>query len=268
VLRPPVHRRGIAAIAAAAIGLAGLAACEERAVRLEYRPEDGERDTYALEVTTVTTTALKGESSRTEKDAFSLRVAHRVLNDGTRVAVRLTGPGDTPRDFVVRLDRAGQLTSVETVEGLPAQALGPLGLSEVFPASVTAPPARPLRPGDRWTVDSSVLLAGAPPARLVGRGRLAGVGVSGGDELATVETDVSLPVNRLTPTDSGGTAHLVGTQRSRVRSTHRLRDGVLRSARAQTTGRFDLTLSPATPDGGPPVTGTLTVVVTSTTKYV
>lgn len=256
------------AVVAAAVAFAGLGACDERAVRLEYRPGAGERAAYALEVTTVTTTALKGESSRTKEDAFSLHVAHRVLSEGTRVAVRLMGPGDAPRDFVVRLDRAGQLTSVDTVEGLPAEALGDLGLSEVFPASVTAPPRRPLRPGDRWVVDSSVLLAGAPPARLIGRGRLASVGVSGGDELATVETDVSLPVDRVTATDGGGTARFVGTQRTRVRSTHRLRDGVLRSARAQTTGRFELTLSPAAADGGPPVTGRLTVVVTSTTTTV
>lgn len=251
------------------MGLAVLlvtSGCEQPSVRLEYRPAAGTRDAYELQVSTTRTTSLKGESSRTERDAFSLRVTHRVLVDGARVAVRLTGPGDADRDFVVRLDRAGQLTSVETVEGLPAAALGSLGLSEVFPASVTAPPARPLRPGDRWDVDVAVLLAGAPAARLVGRGRLAAVGVSDGDELATVETDVSLPVDRVNPTDSGGTAHLVGTQRTRVRTTHRLRDGVLRNATARTVGSYNLTLSPPSPDGGPPVTGTLTVVVTSTTK--
>ena len=266
VLRSARHRSPRAVTAVAVVLLSVLTACDQPAVRLEYRPSAGTRDTYQLRVTTVSTTSLTGESSRTQRDSFALRVDHRVLVDAARVAVRLTGPGSGTRDFVVRLDRAGQLTSVETVEGLPASALGSLGLSEVFPASVTAPPARPLRPGDRWNVDVGVLLAGAPSARLVGRGRLAAVGVSEGDDLATVETDVSLPVDRVTPTDGGGTAHLVGTQRTRVRATHRLRDGVLRSADARTVGQYELTLAPPTPEGGPPVTGTLTVVVTSTTR--
>lgn len=245
-----------------------VASCDQRAVRLEYRPAAGTRDSYQLDVRTVSTTSLTGEPSRVDRESFSLRVHHRVLADQSRVAVRLTGPGDATRDFVVRLDRSGQLTSVETVEGLPATALGSLGLSEVFPASVTAPPARPLRPGDRWDVDVAVRLAGAAAVRLVGRGRLASVGVSHGVKLATVETDVSLPVDRATPTETGGTSHLRGTQRTNVRATHRLADGVLRRAEARTVGRYALTLSPPTPDGGPPVRGTLTVVVTSTTKRV
>lgn len=235
-------------------------------MRLEYRPAAGTRSSYDLRVTTLSTTALEGEPARTQRDTAALRADHRVLVDGARVAVRLFGPGESERDFVVRLDRGGQLTSVETVEGLPAAALGDLGLSEVFPASVTAPPSRSLLPGDRWKINVDVLLDGAAPVRVAGRGRLAALGVSGGEDIATVETDVSLPVNRTTATDSGGSAHLVGEQRTRVRSTHRLSDGVLRSARARTVGEFVLTLSPPTPDGGPPITGTLTVVVTSTTR--
>ena len=45
-------------------------------------------------------------------------------------------------------DRAAQLTAVESVEGMPAEALGTLGLSEIFPAAAGAPPDRPLRPGE------------------------------------------------------------------------------------------------------------------------
>jgi hypothetical protein len=35
----------------------------------------------------------------------------------------------------MRFDRAAQLTAVESVEGIPAEALGSLGLSEIFPAA-------------------------------------------------------------------------------------------------------------------------------------
>ena len=55
------------------------------------------------------------------------------------MAVRLSGAGQQPRDFVVRVDRAGQLATIETVEGVPSAALGNLGISELLLRATTLP---------------------------------------------------------------------------------------------------------------------------------
>jgi hypothetical protein len=46
----------------------------------------------------------------------------------------------------------------------------------------------------------------------------------------------------------------------------RVRDGVVLQASAHSIGRYEVTLSPPADLVAPPVTGTLTVTVTSTTK--
>ena len=46
----------------------------------------------------------------------------------------------------------------------------------------------------------------------------------------------------------------------------RVRDGVVLQARAHSVGKYDVTLSPPTDVTAAPVTGTLTVTVTSTTR--
>ena len=86
---------------------------------------------------------------------------HRVLDasDGTtRVEVRLAREGLGERTFVMRFDRAAQLTAVESVEGIPAEALGSLGLSEIFPCRggrTARPSAAARRPLGRSTIRCS-----------------------------------------------------------------------------------------------------------------
>jgi hypothetical protein len=188
-----------------------------------------------------------------------------VGDDGVRVEVALTRAGIGTRTFVVRFDRAAQLTTVEQVEGIPAAALGELGLSEIFPAAAGAPPDRPLAPGERWVVDDEVLLDAGDgvPTRLSGDGRLVELGVEDGDETATVTTRTRLPVETTTASTTG-TRTLVGTQISEVTATFDLADGGLRRAEAVTVGQFRLRLGPPEGGAGDPYEGTLSVEVRST----
>ncbi len=258
------------ALVACALAALAASACDDPAIRLTYRPAVGSRTSYELRVRTSTTTRLDGEPTAARSDSFVLRSDQRVTaaqaGRDTRVAVRLSGDGQRTRNFMVRLDRAGQLATVETVEGVPAAALGNLGISELLPSAAGALPRRALRPGDRWRISQLLRIGDEPAGRLVGRGRLASLGVSDGVNQAIVDTEVALPVDRTTPGEAGETIHLVGSVRTVMRVTQRVADGVVLAASARSVGRYDVTLLPPTIDGGPPVRGTLTVIVTSTTK--
>jgi hypothetical protein len=248
-----------------------VAACDDPAVRVSYRPRVGTTTSYELRVTTTSHTRLVGEPPKDRHDSFVLRSDQRVRRSepgsDTQVSVHLSGAGQEARDFVVRFDRAGQLATVETVEGVPPSAtLGNLGISELLPSAAGALPRRALRPGDRWRISQRLRIGSLPAGRLVGWGRLASLGVSHGTKLAVVDTDVALPVDRTTEIDTGGTSRLIGSVRTTMHVVQRVRDGVVLQARAHSVGRYDVTLSPPNDLVAPPVTGTLIVTVTSTTK--
>lgn len=249
-----------------------LAACEgDGAVELTFRPEDGDVLAYETEVESVTSTAVSCEPPSASRDRTTLQTTQRVLEvgkDGVRVEVVVSRPAIGSRTFVVRFDRAAQLTEVEEVEGIPAAALGELGLSEVFPAAAGAPPARPLAPGDRWTIDDDVTLeAGAAPTRLRGEGRLLRLGVEDGRETATVATTATLPVSTESAS-STGTRRLDGEQVSEVRATYALGDGALLRADSRTTATYDLVLGPPPGGAGDPCEGTLAVEIRSRVRRV
>src|SRR5205085_12067235 len=165
--------------------------------------------------------------------------SHRVLdahNGTTRVEVRLERQGGGERTFIMRFDRAAQLTAVESVEGIPAEVLGSLGLSEIFPAAAGAPPARPLRPGDHWVIDDQVQLAGMDaPTRLAGAGHLVQLGVVDGHKTATVSSTTTLPLTSTSAT-SDGVQTLTGTQITTITVVYDLADGSVRHSTAATTG--------------------------------
>lgn len=246
-----------------------LAACDDPAVRLTYRPTVGTKTAYELRVQTSTMTKLEGQPTNARTDSFVLRSNQKVKGkpgSNTQVEVVLTGDGQRTRTYMVRLDRAGQLATVETVEGVPASSLGNLGISELLPSAAGALPRRALRPGDRWRISQLLRLGDEAAGRLVGRGRLTSLGVSDGVKQAIVDTEVALPVDRTTTGETGETIHLVGSVRTVMKVTQRVKDGVVLAANARSVGRYDITLSPPTIDGGPPVRGELTVTVSSVTK--
>jgi hypothetical protein len=256
-------RRALAALAVVVV--APLAACQDDTVLLTFRPEVGSTYAYEVEVDSTITRTLDDElpSVRQEEAVFLAR--HTVLEagaGGVRVEVELRRAGSGARTFVVRYDRAAHLQAVESIEGIEAEALGDLGLSEIFPAAAGAPPDEGLRPGDRWTIDDTVELPGAAgPARLSGSGRLAELGVVDGADVATIVTRTRLPISV-----AEGAQALEGSQITESTARHDLGDGSVLDASSVTRGTFAVVISPPEGQTGAPVEGTLTVEVRSTTR--
>jgi hypothetical protein len=254
--------------AVALIGLAGsgVAACKDDRVNIAFRPSAGATYVYDAKVTSSTVSQLPGQEPRSSRDEATLNSTLRVIDASgatTRVEVVVSRPGTGSRSYVMRFDRAAQLTNVESVEGIPSDALGELGLTEIFPAAAGAPPDRLLRTGDRWSIDDMVQLnAGEPATRLTGFGRLSQLGVVDGRRTATVTSTTSLPLHS-TGTDGPSRRMLDGTQTTDVTVSYNLDDGAVGQVSAVTTAHYTVTFVP--PDGQPgtPVTGTLTVVVRS-----
>jgi len=243
-------------------------ACGKDTVRLSFQPRPGNRYSYRVEVQAEAVATVGGQAPRSTETANVFEAEQSVLDadpSGIRVQVRLREVGGLPRNFVVRLDRAAQLAEVQSIEGLPASALGGLGLSEIFPAAAGAPPDRPLSPGSRWAIDEPVQLASPELARLSGRGRLAKLGVIDGREVATVTSNYRLPVKR-TAQETRSKLELSGSQDTNASTTYDLEDGSVVSVEARTSGTYGVMLLP--PDGTPgaPILGTLTVEVRSVTR--
>lgn len=258
------HRSPVVAAALAAVA---LSACRPDTVAIAYRPQTGTQHRYRITVDAETVTTIEGRLPRRTTSSFVLGASHRVVRadaNGATVQVVLQAAGEESQRLLVRLDRAGQLTEVESIEGVAAAGLGQVGLAEIFPASAGAPPMRPLAPGDRWTVDEPLQLPGARPARLTGRGRLESLGVVKGREVATVATVLRLPVRGYSGgSGAGGTAVLDGSQSTTSRTTYALADGVVESATATTRSSLRIELAP--PDGtdASPLHGTVVIRVRS-----
>ena len=240
--------------------------CADDRVRITFRPVPGATYDYETSVESTTRTELPGQAPVEEPQSVRLRSHERVLEvsgASARVEVELTRPGTGARTYVMRFDRAAQLTAVESVEGIPAESLGDLGLSEIFPAAAGAPPDRPLRPCDRWTIDDSVQLsADEPPTRLQGVGRLRELGVIDGRRTATVVSSTNLPLRSVS---TAGTSRQMidGTQHTDITVTYDLADGAVRHVSSVTTARYTVTIEPALGQTADPIVGSLTVVVRS-----
>lgn len=239
-------------------------------MRLGLSPAVGARAVYRITVRAETVTTIgEGEPRRRVQDTV-LVARHRVLEsgpDGSRIEVRLSAEREGESRFDVRFDRAGQAVEVQRIEGLPAQALGDLGLSEIYPAAAAAPPDRPLAPGDRWDIDEPVTFAGPTSARAVGEGRLVRLEAADGRRLAQVETDYRLPVQR-TAEETAGRLLLDGSLDTRARVAYDLDADLVEWVQATSRGRYRVTLLPPAGLAGTPVPGTLVVDVESSTRRV
>jgi len=248
------------------LGCGVLAACRPDTVQVAFRPPVGARYRYQVNVTNVRTIQLGTDAPQRTVDDARIEADETVLTSdpgGVRVRVELHRPGSAPRLFVVRFDRAAQLTAVESVEGLPASILEPFGLSEIFPAAAGAPPARPLAAGEQWTIDDPLTLAGSAPSRLQGSGRLVSFGVVGGRKVASMRSSTMLPVTT-TSVLQGGQLALHGVEHTVSTASRELTDGAVERASSTTAGNYQVVLTPD--GGGTPVTGTLTIQVVSQTK--
>ena len=263
------RRTGLTVVTASALAGTVLAACAPGTVRVAFRPRVGARYGYQVQVRTRSTLNVDGQQPVSRDVTANLQVDQRVLmsgEEGSVVEVVLRTTPEDERTVLVRLDRAAQLVGLEPAAGKDAAALGDLGVAEVFPAAVGAPPNRPLRPGERWRVDSPLNLPASTPSRLVGEGRLTGLGVVSGRKSATVTTVSSLQVVRRTGTAGKNEAAFEGTQRTSTTASHNLTDGAIEVARSTTRASYALRLLPPAGLAGDPVRGNLELEVTSTTK--
>ncbi|MGH9150069.1 MAG: hypothetical protein ACRD0F_06995 [Acidimicrobiales bacterium] len=267
--RPRAHglRVRLTACLAAIVALTA-GACQDGTVDIAYRAPVGATASYEVEIRSTTALSVDGGPEQRSARDLSLMADHLVLEagaGGTRVQVRLRAGGGGDRVFEVAVDRAGQLFQVQRIEGVPADALGDLGLSEIFPAAAGSPPHRRLAPGDRWAINEPLTLPGLEPTELRGRGRLAGLRMLDGREVAEVKTTITIPVRGRTQT-AEGTVELDGEQVTRATVTHSLADGVVERVVATTEGRFNLRIAP--PEGlaaTEAVPGRLVVTIDSTT---
>ncbi|MGI8759563.1 MAG: hypothetical protein ACR2K0_09685 [Acidimicrobiales bacterium] len=261
--------RAIMAVVALSVAVTGLTGCEEGTVRLTFRPEVGAVYRYQVEVRTVSEVDLgTGSPDRREEDVV-LTAEHTVLrsgDDGVQVRVLLQEPGEQDRVFEVKFDRAAQLEGVQSIQGVPDDRLGTLGISEIFPAAAGAPPDRPLAPGASWVIDDAIELPDSGAAtELTGSGRLVELGVVDGHEVATLASAARLPLESELPSP-GGTLRLEGLQVTDYSATHDLADGAVREATSSTVGNFELAVVPPGGTGLGPVTGSLLVEVNSHTR--
>jgi len=240
-----------------------LAGCRPGGVFVTFRPEEGARYSYRIAVASESVLEVEGQPPDREDDRVVLFADHEVLAHGaggTRVEVRLRAGDDVTRTFVVTLDRSARLAEVERVENIPAEALGELGLSEIFPAAAGAPPERRLRPGERWDIDEAVKLPDGARGRLRGSGRVVELRVVDGTQAAVVTTKVTLVVRR-TPNST-----LSGTQKTTSRSVHAVSDGAVIEARSESAGDFHVEIAPPDGEGGPVAARLLVDVSSATTR--
>src|SRR5688500_19452558 len=111
--RRPAKRR--LAVMAAGLAVALQAGCGAGTVEIAYSPEKGAVYGYVIEVESTTTTKVSGQEDRSSSNTFTLRATHEVQStdgEGSEVRVTLQAAGGEPRQLLVRLDRAAQLTEI------------------------------------------------------------------------------------------------------------------------------------------------------------
>ncbi len=247
-----------------------LSGCRPGAVRVAYRPVGGDKAAYLITVRSVSTLHVEGRADEHTDRTTRVRADHEVLSvgaDGVRVQVVLRVEADRPQTVIVRLDRAEQLVGIEPVPGASTAGVDELGVAELFPAAAGAPPDRPLRPGERWHLDSPVVLPDSTPTRLVGTGRLDRLSDDGiGHRVATVVSQLRLPVVRRAESTTGRETVLEGVQITEVTTMHDLADGTVRAANATTAANYALRFLPPSGIERPPTLGTLELHITSTTE--
>lgn len=251
-----------------ALAAGALTACDNpESVNVGFRPAAGASYRYEIKVQSVTTTVLGDEAPERSVEEITLESRDTVLSaapEEVKVQVELRRAGSPDRTFRVRFDRGAQLAGVDAVDGLPPEVLGPGGLPEFLPAAATAPPDRPLSPGERWKIDATPTLPGAGAVRLEGTGRLVKVATEGGRRLASIKAETRLPLSNISRVGDS-TVTISGSETTESTATRALADGVVQEATSVTRGTFDVVVSPQ-PGGGLPVKGTLSVEIRAQTK--
>lgn len=257
-----------------------LTGCGSDSVKLSFRPPEGTKSTYSITVETDTSVKMSGGPLQHDRSKAVLIAHHTVLSGGStadqkvaravRVRVVVEEKGKSDRTFIVRFDRSAQLIGVESEapSSTDERARTALGLPEIFPAALSAPPNKSMRSGARWSIDRAITLPGsADKTRLIGYGQLSELGIVDNQPVARVAATASLGIATIRPAISGlrtmGELRLKGSQRTVYRATHNLEDGSVRSASSTTQGIYQLVAFPPEGTDGSPATGEMEVVIRS-----
>ena len=272
-------------IVATLVGVIFLSGCGDDTVRLTFRPTVGMTSTYRITVETDTTIQIGNDAPREGHDKVVLVTQHTILGPDTkakeksdenvRVKVVVKESEKADRTFIVRFDRSGHPVAVESEPPTTPDdsRTTSLGLPEIFPAAMGAPPNRLLRSGDTWDLRRSITLPGsANPAGINIKGRLVELGVVDNKDVARVSSTATLNLQTTRSAANGllpaGKVQLDGRQTTNYEATHYLDNGSVRSAASTTIGDYQLLISPPQPVGGNPASGTMKVRIQSETKRI
>jgi hypothetical protein len=261
--------RRLALLLLPAVASAGLTACgKEKTVHVGFRPAAGTSYRYEIKVQSVITTVLGDEAPDRAVDEVTLESHDTVLSSGpdeVRVEVVVHRTGSPDRTFRVRFDRGARLAGVDQVDGLPPEVLGPVGFPEFLPAAATAPPDKPISPGEKWKIDATPTLSGSQAGKLEGTGRLVKVTTAGGRKVASIRAETRVPLST-TSRVGNSVVNISGTETTESTAARALSDGAVQEAQAVTRGAYTLTLTAQDGPGTMPVTGTMSVELRSQTR--
>lgn len=259
----PVRRRCIAAVAVTL----SLTACEEHTVAIEYRPEPGDEYVVGAQVESEIVRTVDGETDveRNTSRLDAVETVTAVDDDEVAVEVTVERDGSVPRTYEVRFDPTGHLSTIDLVEGVPAETLG-IGLTTDLPADISSPPTGRLEPGATWTIERVITSPDRDEAFTVtGTGHLTSLGVVDGTPIGTVVVEVSVPLHSVMLTDDGRVT-VRGTQTVRSRTSYDLDEGTARGDTTDIRGDVDVLVEPPEGVDAPPVPGTIRYVIETQTR--
>jgi hypothetical protein len=234
-------------VAVVGLLLAVSAACRPGTVEVVFQTEPGTTYAHRHEVRATVWRSFDGADEEARTTTSVIQVNQRVLEvagDGSvRAEVSLARDGAPVSRAVVRLDRAGSLTGVDLLDGLPAEELG-LGLIDRPGVTAAALPPRRVRPGQTWEITEE--LAATPEqagGTVTGRGRVDRLSASGGQQTVVVTTHVEVEVaSALDPARTR--PGIDAAQRSAGTTAYDLADGAVRWSEVRTTGTADVLIPP------------------------
>ena len=131
---------------------------------------------------------------------------------------------------------------------------------------MASPPAGPLEPGARWTIDAPIELEGvAEPQHVTGTGRIDTLGVEDGVEVAVAVVELQVPVRSIVET-ADGRVTLFGSQTTSSRTAYALDDGALWRDRTTIDGDVSVIIEPPAGIDVQPVQGDIHYRVTTRTR--
>lgn len=254
----------LAALAATTL----LAACDPHTITIQFDPEVGDRFQFRSRIRTEFNRTLDGAADEVVVDESVLDATESVTDvDDAEVTVDviIARDGAPARSYSARFDRGDHLTAVNLIEGTPADSVG-VDLATDLPADLASPPAGPIEPGTRWTIERTID-TGDGEIVVTGTGRIRSLGVEDGRDVAVVEVSLRVPI-RSTLELPNGLTRLDGVQVSESVTTYDIADGTVRSDTTEITGEVEVVVEPPAGIAAEPVPGTITYTVSTDTDRI